>query len=290
MRRLKEVHVPQSARDPLVYYASPGPMTEPGEYAALFDGLPTEIPALVEVVQGLLIHIFWAEQYGVTLSEERQQEVQIRPVAAKVARILELDDRPLTEARSLEKKLVGNCRDFSVMMCAALRHQGVPARARCGFGTYFMPDHYEDHWMCEYWNADQARWVQVDAQVDGFQQEALSIQFDPLDMPPGQFVTGGKAWQMCRAGETDPDKFGILDMHGIWFVRGNLIRDFLSLNKVEILPWDGGWGFLVDEENMEAEIMDRVAQLTLAGDEAFAEVRAAHEEDGRFHVPAQWGL
>jgi hypothetical protein len=282
--------VSQSATDLLMYYAAPGPMTDAGEYAPLFDGLPADIPSLVEVVQGLLIHIFWAERYGVTLSEERKQEVQIRATAPKLARILVLDDRPLTEERPLEKRLVGNCRDFSVMMGAMLRHQGVPARARCGFGTYFVPDHYEDHWMVEYWNADESRWVAVDAQLDGFQQEALNIQFDPLDMPPGQFVTGGEAWQMCRAGEADPDIFGIFDMQGLWFVRGDLIRDFMSLNKVEILPWDGGWGFLTDEENMEAEIMDRIAHLTLAGDGAFAEIRATYEGDSRFHVPEEWGL
>jgi hypothetical protein len=282
--------VSQSATDLLMYYAAPGPMTDAGEYAPLFDGLPADIPSLVEVVQGLLIHIFWAERYGVTLSEERKQEVQIRATAPKLARILVLDDRPLTEERPLEKRLVGNCRDFSVMMGAMLRHQGVPARARCGFGTYFVPDHYEDHWMVEYWNADESRWVAVDAQLDGFQQEALNIQFDPLDMPPGQFVTGDEAWQMCRAGEADPDIFGIFDMHGLWFVRGDLIRDFMSLNKVEILPWDGGWGFLTDEENMEAEIMDRIAHLTLAGDGAFAEIRATYEGDSRFHAPEEWGL
>jgi hypothetical protein len=269
----------------LAYYASPGPMTDPKEYGTLFAGLPSGVTALADVVQGLLLHIFWAERYDVILSEERQQEVQIRPVDQKLARILELDDRPLAEARSLERKLVGNCRDFTVLLCAMLRYQGVPARARCGFGAYFLPDHYEDHWVCETWNADQGRWIMVDAQLDAFQQEQLAIQFNPLDVPHDQFVTGGKAWQMCRAGKADPDKFGIFDMHGLWFVRGNLVRDFLSLNKVEILPWDGGWGFLKDEEDVESEIMDRVAGLTLAGDEAFGEIRAVYEGDSRFHLP-----
>jgi hypothetical protein len=265
-------------------------MTDPGEYASLFDQLPAEIPALVEVVQGLLIHVFWAERYGVTLSEERKQELQIRAVAPKLARVLELDDRPLAAARPLELKLVGNCRDFSVLLCAMLRHHGVPARARCGFGVYFLPDHYEDHWMCEYWNAGEARWVAVDAQLDTFQQEALDIQFDPLDIPPGQFVTGGQAWQMCRAGEADPDKFGIFDMHGLGFVRGDLILDFMALNKVELLPWDHGWGYTAEGVGMEFEVMDRIARLTLAGNEAFAEVRAAYEDDPRFRVPDEWGV
>jgi len=263
-------------------------MTDPEKYGSLFDGLPTEIPELVEVVQGLLLHIFWAERYGVMLSEERKQEVQIRPVVPKLARIQELDDRPLTKARPLEKKLVANCRDFSLVLCAMLRHQGVPARARCGFGVYFAPNRYEDHWVCEYWDADEDHWTLVDAQLDGLQRDALGIRFDPLDVPRDQFVTGGKAWLMCRAGEADPDHFGIFDLRGLWFVRGDLIRDFLSLNKVEILPWDGGWGFLRDEQDMEADTMDRIATLTLAGDEAFLEIRAVYENDSRFHVPTDW--
>jgi hypothetical protein len=27
--------------------------------------------------------------------------------------------------------------------------------------------------------------------------------------------------------------------HGLWFVRGDLMRDSLALSKVETLPWDG---------------------------------------------------
>ncbi len=266
-------------------------MTDPKGLSPLFDGLPTEISELVEVVQGLLIHVFWAERYGLKLPEERkEQEVNLRGVAQKLKRIQELDTALLTVERPPEGKLVGNCRDFSVLLCAMLRHQGIPARARCGFATYFLPDHYEDHWVCEHWKADERRWVMVDAQLDAFQREALGIAFDPLDVPHGQFVTGGRAWQMCRADEADPDKFGIFEWRGIWFVRGDLIRDFLALNKVEILPWDGGWGFLADEQNMEAEMMDGIARLSLAGDEAFAEIRATYESDPRFHITGEYTL
>lgn len=273
---------------PQTYYATPGAMTDPGEWSWLFDDLPETIPELVSVVQGLMVHIFWAERYGLQLSSERQAEVQIRDVATKLERIVELDDRPLAQPRPLESKLVGNCRDFTVLLCSMLRHRGLPARARCGFGTYFLPDHYEDHWVCEYWHAGQRRWVMVDAQLDAFQQQALQVQFDPLDLPPGQFVTGGQAWQMCRSGSADPDKFGIFQWHGLWFVRGNLIRDFLALNKVEILPWDGGWGFLAGEDDLAGDDMDRAAVLTLGGDPLFHALRAAYEAEPRFHVPPDY--
>jgi len=42
----------ESTIHPLEYYARPGLMTDPGEHTSLFDGLPTEIPALCQVVRG----------------------------------------------------------------------------------------------------------------------------------------------------------------------------------------------------------------------------------------------
>ncbi len=282
-------HVPfRGGRDPLSYYRTPGPMTDPGDLAGLLEGLPGTVRELVPVVQGLLLHIHWAERYGLLLPDERKQEVQIRNVAAKLARIRQLDEWPLSEPRPLDRKLVGNCRDFSILLCAFLRHRGVPARARCGFGTYFLPGRYEDHWVCEYWDAGAGRWVMVDAQLDAHQRKALGIRFNPLDMPPGQFVSGGQAWQMCRAGEADPNLFGLFEMHGLWFVHDNLIRDFLALNKIEILPWDGGWGFLAGEEDAAGDVMDHISTLTLGGDASFEDLRALYQSDARFHPPADY--
>jgi hypothetical protein len=183
----------------LTFFAQPGRMTDPGPYAHLFDPLPTDIGELCRIVQGTTIHVFWAERYGLKLSPERQGEVQLRSLERRLERMLELDPRPLMEMRSLEKKLVGNCRDFTQMLVSILRHQGVPARARCGFGAYFLPNHFEDHWVAEYWNAAQKRWVLVDAQLDAFQCNAMKIPFNPLDVPRDQFIVGGRAWQMCVA-------------------------------------------------------------------------------------------
>ena len=278
--------------DPLQYYATYSVMTDPGEYRHLFECLPAGVPALCGVVQGLILHAHWMERYGVEPSEEREQETNLRRVIRQLARILELDSSPLSVARSPEKRAVGTCRDFSTFLAAFLRHQGIPARARCGFGTYFMPGRSEDHWTCQYWNADVTRWVTVDAQIDQLQRNALNIGFDTLDMPEGQFLMAGQAWQLCRAGEADPQTFGIFDMHGMWFIAGNLVRDLLSLNKIELLPWDV-WGMMAEfkqEELSQAymEDMDRVAALTLAGNETFPEIRAFYENEERLRPAADW--
>lgn len=268
------------------YFKQQGRMSDPGSQMSLFNDLPTSIPELVKLVQGVTIHVFWTERYGFKAPPERMAELQLRSMEKRLARTLELDPRPLTEPRSIEKKLLGNCRDHSLLLVAMLRHQGIPARARCGFGAYFMPDHFEDHWVVEYWNQAQSRWVFVDAQLDELQCDVLKINFDVLDVPRDQFIVGGKAWQMCRAGEQDPAKFGIFDMHGLGFVRGDFVRDVASLNKMELLPWDC-WGVILNEQiddPADLAVLDEVAALTAGDVSDFDAVRARYESDPRFHV------
>ena len=209
----------------LTYFAQYGKMTDPGPYADLYADLPSDIPALVQIVQGLIVHIFWAERYGLNLSEERKSEVQLRRTERRLSRTLELDINPLTTSRSNDNKTIGNCRDFSVTLASILQSKGIPARPRCGFGTYFLPNHYEDHWVCEYWNGAEGHWILVDAQLDELQRNVLGISFDTLDVPRDQFIVGGAAWKMCRSGKANPDQFGIFDMHGLDFIKGDFLRD-----------------------------------------------------------------
>jgi len=273
--------------DPLSYYRRQGPMTDPREETALFEPLPHDIPKLREVVQGLVIHVFWVSRYGVTIPQSRNRELQMRTVSEKLKQIRELDSHPITRTRPPERRLLGNCRDFSILLCSMLRRQEIPARARCGFATYFMPNHFEDHWVCEYWEKS-GRWVMVDAQLDTLQRERLNIDFDPLDVPADRFIVGGKAWQMCRSGESDPDAFGINNLHGPWFVRGNLIRDLASLNKVELLPWDA-WGLIEREEGSvsatDLSLLDRTATVSQQNNKRFADLRALYLDSDLLRVP-----
>jgi len=271
----------------LTYFAQYGKMTHPGRYADHYTDLPSDVPALVRVVQGLMVHVFWAERYGLSLPEERKAEVQLRSMERRLARTLELDPSLLGTSRPNEKKIVGNCRDFSVTLASMLQSKGIPARPRCGFGAYFIPNHYEDHWVCEYWNAAEQRWVLVDAQLDSLQCEVMKIPFNPLDVPRDQFIVGGAAWKMCRAGQADPDQFGIFDMKGIDFVKGDFIRDVASLNKVELLPWDC-WGIIFTDYVTlppdDLSLLDRLADLTYGDVPDFDAVRQLYESDPRLRV------
>src|SRR5689334_11025167 len=227
----------------MTMYVEPGVMTSAGRFAPLLADLPATVGELAAVGHGLVIHEHIAPTYGVELSDAERQSVHERRVEALLAHVLSIDPAPLTEPRPPAKRAAGNCRHFTVLLVAMLRAHGVPARARCGFGMYFREGYGEDHWVAEYWNAAENRWVLVDGQIDAVQREMFGIGFDVLDVPRDGFLVAADAWRRCRAGEADPGTFGLsfLNEAGYWWIAGNMMRDAAALDNVEVLPWDV-WG------------------------------------------------
>jgi len=278
---------------PQQYYTGSGTMSARGKYAAELRALPKDVGALRDIVQGILMHTELAAWlYDVKLSPERYDDKNIRPLTEMLTHFGTISAGPLTAARKPADRLGCVCRHFSLMLCAILREQGTPARARVGFGAYFNNGKFEDHWVCEYWNAAQKRWILVDAQMDPIQCKTFKLDFDPLDVPRDRFIIAGDAWQMCRSGRANPDLFGLSlvpNLHGLWFVLGNVLRDLASLNRVEMLPWDV-WGIMTMDDasitDEQKQLVDRIAALTLAGDEAFPEIRRIYESDDRLRVPS----
>lgn len=265
-------------------FRAPIDMSDAGAKAALLDGLPEDVGGLAEVVQGLLIHEHIASAYGVTLSPEQHAQAHMRGVEKMLDRIARQDGRPLAQARPPGERVVGVCRHFTLLHVAMLRRRGVAARARCGFGAYFEQGKFIDHWVTEYWNESTQRWVLVDAQLDQRQRELFGIAFDPLDVPRDQFVVAGDAWQLCRSGKADPGAFGILDLHGLWFIAGNVIRDVAALNNHEMLPWDVWGGMTQQDSEIDLPFIDGLAAFSRAPDRHFGELRAAYK-DKRVAVP-----
>jgi hypothetical protein len=265
-------------------YRTPVAMSDVGRQARLFDGLPRDVGMLAAVVQGLMVHEHIAPAYGLTLSPEQHAQAHLRPVEKILEAIAAQDKKPLPVARPAGERVVGVCRHFTLLHVAMLRAQGVAARARCGFGAYFEKGKFVDHWVTEYWNEAQKRWVLVDPQLDSRQRELFKVTFDPLDVPRDQFVVAGDAWKLCRGGKADSAAFGILDMHGLWFIAGNVIRDVAALNNHEMLPWDI-WGAMArNDAELDLPFFDRLAELSHAPDEHADALRAAYRDE-RIAVP-----
>lgn len=263
---------------PLEFYLEP---VAP-KHAALFDALPNDVASLAKIPSGLLLHQHIGPAYGETISQERGMEAHIRTADDVLAQILKHDGAPLAEPRRLAKRSIGNCRHFTLLLVAMLRHKNIPARSRCGFAAYFERGKYLDHWVAEVW--DGRRWVMVDAQLDAVQTKLFPIGFDPQDVPHDEFLVAGDAWRRCRDADLDPDAFGIMDMHGWWFIAGNVVRDIAALNNREMLPWDV-WGAMPQPgEEPDAATFDTWAALTLDPDAHFDALRKLYATEA-VHVP-----
>jgi hypothetical protein len=262
-------------------------MTSGGPHAQALATLQG-VEAVATAVHGVLLHEAWAQRYHEELTPARRAQSHLRPVGQMLDAIMKIDPAPLGVPREPAKRGVGVCRHFAVLACAALRAQGVPARARCGFGMYFEAGKGIDHWIAEYW--DGRRWVSADFQIDDLQGTTLKLDFEPLDQPPRKFLRAGEAWQRCRAGHADPHNFGLFEESGFWFIAMNLVRDFAALNNMEMLPWDD-WGPMPGPEqeisSVALALFDRLAALTVDVDERFNEVRALYEQHARLRVPAR---
>jgi excinuclease ABC subunit A len=268
----------------LTYYSTHSPITDPGEFAYLYDDLPDDLPGLVNVIQGQMIHRLAVDAYGVTLTRESRAEQHLRTMRQRLERIAALSPAPLTSAREPRERTVGMCRDFAVFLVSLLRHKGIPARMRVGFADYLYDknDFKADHWITEYWDAGRERWLLADPDVGGMPAQLLKLKLacNLFDLRRDRdFYVAGSAWKLARAGKLRPDLFRY---GGHWkgfpCIRGNLLHDFQALNRLELALYDY-WDDLhiKPETSLTVEdkaILDRVAALTNDPDGSFDELRA----------------
>ncbi|HEX5690388.1 MAG TPA: transglutaminase-like domain-containing protein, partial [Roseiflexaceae bacterium] len=228
--------------------------------------------------------------YGYAVPPERVVSDEARNVTDMLARIVALSDQPLAVARPLPERLVGCCRDYSLLLAAMLRHHGIPARVRFGFSRYFASDFGHDHVVTEYWNRQHERWMLIDAQQDELHIQTNRLAFDPHDIPHDQFPFAGVVWQQARTGALDPERYGYdRSLRGWWVIQQYLVHDLAALNKMELLIGDS-WGLcgIAPGETADAQqtaVLDEAAGLTLAADTAFERMRAFYEHTPGLRVP-----
>ncbi len=270
---------------PQAYYVSQSRITDPKQYAHLYEEVPHDIEGISKVVQGLVLHYF-GDKWQYNYPPERMVEIDTRYVPAMIHRLLEMDARAISEPRTPDTRIVGCCRDFTALAVSMLRHAGIPARSRHGFADYFEKGYYIDHVVVEFWNGQA--WQLCDSEI-----AQQYFDFNVIDVPRDRFIVAGQAWQMCRAGKADPDLFGlgsVAPIKGWSFIRTRMLEDLAALNKIELLCWDT-WAYDGEQDQLsEADLalLDHLAEVTQQGDAGFAEVRRLFNEDERLRLPEQF--
>lgn len=279
-------------------WASQSTVTDPGPAGAAIDELPADFRALREVGSQLEFHYRaggdFAEQ-GVPA--DRAREIDTRYADAMFALLLQRGEPALARSRPPAERVVGCCRDATVMYLALARHKGIPARARVGFSAYFHPGWLVDHVIAEVWDEAEGRWRLVDAEMSsGWTPEVNGRPVDWTDLAEDQFVTGPRAWQAARAGKSDPERCVVapdLDvpvLRGWPYIAHNVIHDLAALNKTEMLLWDA-WGMQLGHgpgplPEADAAVIDEICALTAGPAVSPDDVAALAARDGLRIPPA----
>ena len=217
-------------------------------------------------VNGLLLHVWKAHAWYGHVLVPRPRKVPIRHIARLLDAVLDLEPAPLHVARPVERRVVVDCRHFAVLLCAILRHRGVPARARCGFANYIGGDApLTDHWACEYWDAAHGRWVMEDPDLQRH------------DVPNDAFLTGAYAWRLASADPVFAERCAYSERIRGWeALRLNVVCDVAAVNGFASVSGDG-WGLgLTAEEALtedDRHALDRAAEL--CGDDGRLDEQAA---------------
>lgn len=137
---------------------------------------------------------------------------------AITAELFRQDYRGFINNREIKNKIVITCRYVSILLASILKAKGIPARCRSGYANYFMsnPDNtYYDHWIVQYYNKEEKRWINVDA--DG----NYCLAFNQWDIPNEQFKWIAQIWLDVRNGKDNEKNY----IHGS------------NLNKLENLAY-----------------------------------------------------
>lgn len=249
--------------------------SNPREFAGLLAELPADVPSLGAAVRNLLVHY---RASGLEFPPERLEEIDSR----WADRLLAHDQRRfpgslLSPDRAPEERIVGCCRDFTLLTVAALRAHGVPARSRVGFAGYFEEGYHYDHVITEWWDGD--RWRAADTQVD-----RLDVALTPEGLEPASRV-----WARFRRGELDPRTYGVAPgspLGGGWFIRNYVLYEAAHRYGDELLLWDI-FGVMSRDLDGDLGLIDAVAGLLIAadsGDEAADRKLARwYADDDRLH-------
>lgn len=278
----------------LEFYKKQSVMTDPKAFAYLFKSLPQDIATIKALLQGLILHFWDGGFYNYQIPLKRLFDIETRYVEKMLNKIIQLDNSDLIHERSLDKRIVGSCRDYATLFCAILRYHGIPARTRVAFSAFYFENYNHDEVILEYWDKMKQKWCLVDPRVTEphIKRQKLVIDFDLLDVPRNQLIVPGLAWQMVRENPELADAFCGGDRNknkGIWYVRDRLIQDFAALNSVEMQLWDV-WGLMLADQAVENDeeqllFLDQLAELTIEPDKHFETIRELYQNDIRIKVP-----
>lgn len=210
--------------------------------------------------------------------------------SSMLAELFRRDSRGLVLDRTSENKLILTCRFTTILMASLLKIKDIPARVRSGFAPYFNVEGLpggksDDHWINQYWNEKESRWVtiDVDGSIEGY------LKFDPYDIPSGIFDFSADAWLSARSGKIDEQHFyNAGGTGGLIAIAWELFYDFHCLMNDEVIymhtPEITHLGKFDKLSEQQLQEIDNLAKLMQNPDENFEQLCNIWETKKEFRL------
>lgn len=204
-----------------------------------------------------------------------------------ISELLRKDGNYNTE-RKAENKIHVTCRGQAILLASILKAKGYSARVRSGFAPYIKYDGVAyDHWITEYYDENQQRWVLVDADEHCFKHES---RINLNDINRNEFIFGAEAYLGMRNNKykteqiyyaSDPATLGLkASLRGLFYDFHCLMNDeiiFLHLPK-----YIQDKKLILSEE--EYKELDNLATLLLNPDKNFDKLLEIWNNESKFRI------
>lgn len=285
----------------LEHYRRVGTYTYAGPYKEYYANLSNDISELGKLICSQVIHRVILKQGNTGANERliygdmtkypwyrpRCEDDILLTAVAMTAELFRLDNRGFDFRRATENKIVVTCRYVSILMSAILKAKGIPCRSRAGFAPYLNKGKSVDHWINQYWNEKENRWVTFDA--DGF-FNAEDLGFNQFDIPENKFDWAANTWQNIRNGKVDGEYFVYSDNLGTNSLKAvirSIFYDFHAIMNNEISYKfqpsyiDEKFEKLTENDLME---IDELAKLMIDPDKNFYELISIWNSNRKFRT------
>lgn len=285
----------------LDFYKQTSLYTDLGLYKEFAKQLTNDIDELCVLQRMQIIHpiaysdsdirqqskCFWGDMTKVPITR-LDYEDDLFPTASSMLCELLRKNNEYRVDRKAEDKIHVTCRGQAILLASILKAKGYSARVRSGFAPYIKYDGINyDHWITEYFDENNNRWVLVDADEHCSDHE---MGFDLNDIPRDKFVFGAEAYLGMRNNKykteeiyyaSDPATLGLkASIRGLFYDFHSLMNDeiiFLHLPKyIQDKKFE-----LSEEEYIE---LDKLAELLLEPDKNFDKILYIWNKEPKFRI------
>lgn len=284
----------------LEFYKETSTYTFLGYYKDFAKNLPNDINELCLLQRRQIIHPFdikrntkEANLYYGDLSKipthYRVFEDDLYPTAISMLSELLRRNNSYDFNRKVEDKLHVTCRGEAILLTSILKAKGIPARVRSGFGFYVstFDGAAGDHWITEYYNEKENKWILVDADFHDFDKET---NVDSNNITEEDFLTAAKAYLGIRNKTIEEKNIYYSSTpyeYGLKAAIRALFYDFNSLMNNEIfflhLPkYALKNGLNLSKEELKE--LDFIANLMLKPNDNFDKLKEIWDKNDKFKV------